>query len=110
MADAPRCLVVGLSKSDLPEGFEAADEAAFSRFSDLPSVLPLDGSVELVISPLFCADFDVLELLEQLGRSGFRGSLRVLAPKLPNRQVVLRELRSHATRLGIKIEITETAA
>jgi hypothetical protein len=110
MADAPRCLVVGMSASDLPEGFEAAVNAAFIPFSDLPSALTPAEAVDMVVSPLFCADFDVLELLEQLGRSSFRGSLRVLAPKLPNRQLVLRELRSHATRLGIKIEITETAA
>jgi hypothetical protein len=30
-----------------------------------------------------------------------------MAPKLPNRQIVLRELRSHAVRQGITLELAE---
>ena len=57
--------------------------------------------------PLFCNDFDALEIIETLGAAGYRGQLRVVTPKLPNRQVVLRELRSHAVRQGITLEMVE---
>jgi hypothetical protein len=107
MADALKCLVVGVPATDIPQGSAEADGATFIRFAELPDLFPPPESLEVVISPLFCSDFDALELLELLGRNGFRKSLRVLAPKLPNRLVVMRELRSHATRQGIKIEVIE---
>ena len=39
--------------------------------------------------------------------AGYRGVLRIMAPKLPNRQIVLRELRSHAVRQGLTLEMVE---
>lgn len=107
MTKALRCLVVGLPEAGFAEGSALAEEAAQIDFAQLPSFIPVPDTVELVVSPLFCPDFDALELLEILGKSGFRKSVRVVAPKLPNRQVVLRELRSHAVRQGITIEIVE---
>jgi hypothetical protein len=55
-------------------------------------------------------EFDALEIIEALGKAGYRRTLRVVAPKLPNRQVVLRELRSHAVRQGITLEMVEQTA
>jgi hypothetical protein len=69
--------------------------------------MPLPDSLELVVAPLFCADFDALEIIETLGSAGYRGVLRIMTPKLPNRQIVLRELRSHAVRQGLSLEMQE---
>jgi hypothetical protein len=107
MTNGLRCLVVGIPAAVFPEGSVKPDEAASVRFSELAGYSPLPASLELVVAPLFCTEFDALELVESLGTGGYRGILRIVAPKLPNRQVVLRELRSHAAKQGITLEMMD---
>ena len=107
MTTTLRCLVVGLPEALFPEAADRRDEAAVIGFTDLPQHLSLCERLELIIAPLFCADFDALELIEMLGKADYRRALRIVAPKLPNRQIVLRELRSHAVRQGITLELIE---
>jgi len=102
-----RCLVIGIPAAKFPEGSIRSDEAVSIALAKLESYLPLLPTVELVVAPLFCVEFDALEIIEVLGSSGYRGVLRIAAPKLPNRQIVLRELRSHAVRRGITLEMVE---
>ncbi len=99
-----RCLVIGIPDAVFPEGIRE-EEVAVTTLAALRADMPL--GVELVVAPLFCDEFDALEVIELLGASGFRGVLRIAAPKLPNRQIVLRELRSHAVRQGITLELVE---
>ena len=99
MSQKLRCLVIGIPEAQAAEGS--------LRPEDLDSYLPLPPALELVVAPLFNNSFDALEIIERLGAQGYRKVLRVVAPKLPNRQIVLRELRSHASRQGITIELTE---
>lgn len=106
MSPKLRCLVVGIPHAVFPEGIRT-DEAAVVEFATLREQTALPAGLELVVAPLFCDEFDALELIEQLGTAGFRGVLRIVAPKLPNRQIVLRELRSHAVRQGITLELVE---
>lgn len=107
MTKTLRCLAIGIPGATFPEAVVRPEEAASIAFDDLGSLLPLPASLELVVAPLFCSEFDALELIEALGAGGYRGLLRVLAPKLPNRQVVLRELRSYAVRQGITLDLVE---
>lgn len=107
MAKSLRCLVVGLTEATFPEGSLQPDEAAVISYAELPGRLPPPPSLELVVAPLFCPDFDALEIIETLGKAGYRATLRIVTPKLPNRQIVLRELRSHAVRQGITLELVE---
>jgi hypothetical protein len=107
MTTLPQCLVVGLPEALDPERLVRPDATAIIGFADLPNYLPPNQALHLVVAPLFCAEFDALELIETLGKAGYRKSLRILAPKLPNRQIVLRELRSHAVRQGITLELVE---
>jgi len=102
-----RCLVVGIPDAVFPEGSIRPDEAVSIPFDQLRDRLALASPLELVVAPLFCDDFDALEIIEILGSVSFRGVLRIAAPKLPNRQIVLRELRSHAVRQGITLELVE---
>ncbi|WP_309664992.1 hypothetical protein [Tabrizicola sp.] len=60
---------------------------------------------QVVEVPLVGPSYDALDVLEQLSQAHYRGTLRVLAPKLPNRQLVLRELEAVARRKGILIEL-----
>ena len=107
MSQKLRCLVIGIPEAQAAEGSLRPEEFASIPLTDLDSYLPLPPALELVVAPLFNNSFDALEIIERLGAQGYRKVLRVVAPKLPNRQIVLRELRSHASRQGITIELTE---
>lgn len=106
MSPKLRCLVVGIPDAVFPDVIRE-HEVALTTLVALREGLPLPPGVELVVAPLFCEEFDALEMIELLGTSGFRGTLRIAALKLPNRQIVLRELRSHAVRQGITLELVE---
>ena len=107
MSQKLRCLVIGIPEAKAAEGSLRPEEFASIDLAAFESQLPLPASVELVVTPLVCKTFDALEIIEKLGAQDFRKTLRVVAPKLPNRQIVLRELRSHAARQGITIELVE---
>jgi hypothetical protein len=91
----------------VPESLASNGGALSIGHDQLAAHLPLPAALELIVVPLFCDQFDALEIIETLGAAGYRGQLRVMTPKLPNRQVVLRELRSHAVRQGITLEMME---
>jgi hypothetical protein len=107
MSQKLRCLVIGIPEAKAAEGSLRPEEFASIPLDAFESLLPLPEALELVVTPLFCNSFDALEVIEKLGAQDYRKTLRVVAPKLPNRQVVLRELRSHAARQGITIELVE---
>jgi len=107
MSDKVRCLVIGIPAARIAERNLRHDEILSIGFGELPAQDPLPPGLELVVAPLFRTDFDALELIEALGQLDFRGTLRIVAPRLPNRNIVLRELRSHAVRKGISVELTE---
>jgi hypothetical protein len=107
VSDTLRCLAIGLPDAVFSEGLAANGAALSIGLDQLATRLPLPAALELVVVPLFCAQFDALEIIEILGSAGYRGVLRVVTPKLPNRQIVLRELRSHAVRQGITLEMVE---
>ncbi|MGL4237762.1 hypothetical protein [Tabrizicola sp.] len=107
MSQKLRCLVIGIPEARAAEGSLRPEEFCSIELADLERFLPFPSGLELVVTPLFCNSFDALEIIERLGAQGYRKTLRVVAPKLPNRQIVLRELRSHGSRQGITIELAE---
>jgi hypothetical protein len=107
VSESLRCLAIGIPDAVFPESLASNGGALSISADQLAAHLPLPASLELIVVPLFCDAFDALEIIETLGSAGFRGQLRVVTPKLPNRQVVLRELRSHAVRQGITLEMME---
>ncbi len=107
MSDTLRCLAIGIPDAVFPDGLASNGNAVSIGLDQLGGLMPLPATVELVVVPLFCAQFDALEIIETLGAAGYRGLLRVMTPRLPNRQIVLRELRSHAVRQGISLEMME---
>jgi hypothetical protein len=109
MSQKLRCLVIGIPEARAAEGSLRPEEFSSIELADLQTFLPLPATLELVVVPLFCDSFDALEIIERLAAAGYRKTLRVVAPTLPKRQVVLRELRSHASRQGITLELSEEA-
>lgn len=69
----------------------------------------LDGAVFArlapgrVACPLIAAGFDALDLVARLVGLGYRARMTVLCPPLPNRALVLRELRAAGPRLRIDL-------
>ena len=74
-------------------------------FSALDQKLVSSIAPSKVVMPLVARGFDAAEAVEQLGTCGYRGAVWVLAPKLPNRRMVERELKSLVA--GIHIEVIE---
>jgi hypothetical protein len=109
MAKALRCLIIGIPAATASESSVNSAEADLVSYTPLPDFKVLPEGLELVIAPLFCEEFDALEVIEALGSKGYRGKLRIVSPKLPNRQIVLRELRAHAGRQGITLELYDEA-
>jgi hypothetical protein len=107
MGKALRCLVIGIPDASFAHGSIREDEAASIPYEAWPDYTPLPEGVELVVVPLFCSTFDALEIMDGLGKQAYRGVLRIVAPRLPNRQVVLRELRAHAARHGVTLEMVD---
>lgn len=52
---------------------------------------------------LFATRFDAFQVLDRLSRLGFRGRVLALAPPLPRRKLVERELRGQAPGQKIRI-------
>jgi len=107
MSDKVRCLVIGIPAARIAERNLRHHEIQSINFADLPVEGAMPDGLELIVAPLFRNDFDALELIDALGKRDYRGTLRIVAPRLPNRNIVLRELRSHAVRKGITVELTE---
>jgi hypothetical protein len=74
-------------------------------FSALEQKLVSSVAPSKVVMPLMARGFDAAEAIEQLGICGYRGVVWVLAPKLPNRRMVERELKSMVQ--GIQVEVIE---
>jgi hypothetical protein len=94
------------------EAFQSAEMIApvGARRVRLADMLQTDMDltrVDLVIAPLIGVEIDAVELIEQLGRAKFRGRVQFMSKKLPNREMVLGELRSVATRMGIAVDLRE---
>lgn len=58
---------------------------------------------DIVVISLISNNSDAIEDIEALSALGFRGRCFVLANRLPNRRLVLQELRRHAAGLRISL-------
>ncbi len=92
----PVTLLVGTDVRDLPESVQMR---LTHRVESLPlalihAVLARAPETKEIISPLFADSFDATELAYELFRAEFRGALTIVAPKMPQPDLILQELRS----------------
>jgi hypothetical protein len=59
----------------------------------------------LVLGPLVSPALDAMQIAERLGELGFRGTLRVMGPTLPNPALVAREIRTASGSKDITVEM-----
>jgi hypothetical protein len=76
-------------------------------FADMLEMKTDLTNVDLVIAPLMGIEFDAVELIERLVRAKFRGRVKFVSKKLPNREMVLGELRALAAHRGIAVDLHE---
>lgn len=104
-----RCLLIGLPQA-MPGDLDVRpDEMQTLHIADIRSDAALPKGLELIITPLFRPEFDALEVIELIAKRGYHGKLRVVAKALPNRSLVLRELRAHASRRKVEVELVDEA-
>ncbi|MFV2003545.1 MAG: hypothetical protein ACC619_11260 [Paracoccaceae bacterium] len=65
---------------------------------------------DLVVSPLFWATFDCVELAQALQDAGFNGRYRVLAAGLPDPKMVLADVRTLCPQLDVNIIVAGVEA
>ena len=59
----------------------------------------------LVLGPLVSPHLDAMQIAERLGELGFKGTLRLMGPALPNPALVSREIRSASGSKDITVEV-----
>jgi hypothetical protein len=66
------------------------------------------AEVDLLVVPLIGAGFDAFDVIHHLGGTVFMGRVRVVSPRLPDRAMVLRELRAMADPLGLTVDLCDS--
>ena len=71
-----------------------ADWVTIAGFADLNAGFLAEIAPELVVLPLFSPHQDATTMVEALMALGYAGAISVMAPRLPDRAMVERELRA----------------
>lgn len=85
--------------------FPAGSRIVRIPFRALTKPFLAETGAVLVLGPLVAQHLDAMQIAERLGELGFRGTLRVLGPTLPNPALVSREIRSASGSKEIKVEV-----
>jgi hypothetical protein len=92
---------VGVETEGYLRGRNASVVAASFAVLDRPLLARI--APDAVAFLLIGAEADATQVLERLGQFGFSGEAIVFAPRLPDRQMVLRELRGLATGMALTV-------
>lgn len=79
------------------------DGFQFIKISDLSADLVQETDPEIILSPLVADDFDAVDVAEKLVLLGFQGRYRAIAPRLPNADLILEEVRGFAPQLDFDL-------
>lgn len=80
----------------------------FSDISDIKAEFLREICPDIVLSCLVCRDFDFLDLAQALQDAHYKGSLRIIVPKLPNPNSVISEARALCPDLQIEFYVDPT--
>lgn len=99
-------MIIGATRP-LPRALLAlgGNSVTLSQFSNLDLALLARAAPDVVLAPLFSAEFDVADLAAHLVRLGYRGALRAFTRPLPAPGLVLAELRAQWPQLEIDLII-----
>ena len=87
------------------DAFPAGTQIVRIPFRALTKPFLVETRAVLVLGPLVSPQLDAMQIAERLGELGFKGTLRVIGPALPNPALVLREIRSASGSKDITVEV-----
>ncbi len=101
-------LVIGNKRRWAAEGRMTSSlrDFSFLDFGELNAETLKNHTPDIILSPLVGDDFDVIEIAEMLVVLGFLGRYRVIAEKLPDADIVRREVAELAAGLDFDIFLT----
>lgn len=79
------------------------DGVTIAAFADLDADFLAEVAPDLVILPLFSVQQDAMTMVEALTDLGYGGAISVMAPRLPDRGMVERELRALGPGLRLRL-------
>ncbi len=93
-----------------PVDVDAASLSAGTRIVKIPfraltKPFLVETKAAVVMGPLVSQHLDAMQIAERLGELGFRGTLRIVGPALPNPGLVLREIRTASGSKDIIVEV-----
>lgn len=102
---APQETVLLVDLPDLPkaDALLAGAVPHHARFSALGPAMIARIRPDRVVCPLLARDFDASLLAQRLAGWGYRGRLTVIAPRLPDRAMVQREVAAAAPLLKVEV-------
>lgn len=74
--------------------FGPNDRMLYGRFEHLDAALLTRYAPDAILAPLIAAQFDILDLVSALDRTGFRGPVVIQTRPLPRADLVLGEIRA----------------
>jgi hypothetical protein len=85
---------------------EATSSVTFASVDEVSADLVRSIAPDVVLSPLFAASFDCIELAQLLHAMNYRGTYRALSRKLPSPEMVRREIKAHCPGLSFDLILT----
>jgi hypothetical protein len=77
------------------------DEIIGIPFASLNATTLAHHRPDIIVTPLLCAEFDIMDIADRLGSVGYRGALIAVTPPLPDTEAVTREIKSQYADLDL---------
>ncbi|WP_159086926.1 hypothetical protein [Loktanella sp. Alg231-35] len=102
---ADRTLVIGNMRRWVAEGrlTSSLRDFTFLNFGELSAEALKAHTPDIILSPLVGDDFDVIEIAQQLATLAFSGRYRAIAERLPNAEMIRKEVSEQATDLDFDV-------
>jgi hypothetical protein len=95
-------LSLGLPRG-IAEAFAGGHPIITMAVADLSREVLASLAIAIIACPLMAEDTDAMLVIQALKAAGYRGTLTVIAPRLPNVGMVEAELRGLCPDIGVKI-------
>ena len=102
---AVRTLVIGNVGRWIAEGrtLVSLDHVHFTELDSLTSELLSEIDPDLILSPLFGGDFDVIDVAQRLTELGYEGRYRAISENMPDSEMIRREVCAQSEGLDFDL-------
>jgi len=98
-------LVVGNIDQWISSGRDLPDiaQTEFCAYSNLSADLLAHLRPDIILCPLLCEQFDILDLVRVLDSLNYAGRIRAMSPPMPNPDIILREVQLEYPKLDFDL-------